>query len=318
MKIDIERIKSELSMQAVLEHYGINSLRMSGNNLIGCCPVHKGDNKNAFHVSLDKNLWNCFTRQHGGDVLSFIMEYEGVEFKEAVSIARAIINSPDYKSHPCLCGACRQACPVHEPQEKSEKLNHSLKFKLKLDPEHSYLKERGLKKETIEYFGLGLCKKGIFKDRIAIPIHDEHGNLVAYSGRSVNGEKPKYKFPRGFNKSLVVFNIHRARKLEAGSLVIVEGFFDTFRVHQAGFPGVVALMGSFISEKQKELILSLNRKLVILLDGDDAGRAGTGNIIKAFRGKLPMIVKYLPSGIQPDNMAEKELQKLLKTERRTK
>jgi DNA primase len=96
-------------------------------------------------------------------------------------------------------------------------VNVPLKFALKyLDLAHPYLVERGLTQGTIADFGLGYCQKGIMAGRIAIPIHNEHGELVAYAGR-VPGDPPegegKYKFPMGFHKSSVVYNLHRAKEL---------------------------------------------------------------------------------------------------------
>ena len=155
-----------------------------------------------------------------------------------------------------------------------------LGFVLKnLDQKHLYLKERGLGKETVEHFDLGFCSRGLMKDRVAIPIHNEIGELVAYAGRwtgePAEGEE-KYKLPSGFAKSQVVFNLHQAKEsAQERGLIVVEGFFDTFRVWQAGFPNVVALMGSRLSEQQRELLvkaLGPQGKLTLLFDADEAGR----------------------------------------------
>ena len=96
--------------------------------------------------------------------------------------------------------------------------------------------------------------------RIAIPIHNEQGELVAYAGRWP-GEPPdgegKYKLPAGFHKSLVVYNLHRAKDhAKEQGLIVVEGFFDCMRLHQAGIPNVVALMGSSLSEEQEALLVA--------------------------------------------------------------
>src|SRR5207247_1629862 len=117
--------------------------------------------------------------------------------------------------------------------------NKPLQFRLdKLDREHPYLIERGLTLETITDFGLGYCAKGMMADRIAIPINNADGNVVAYAGRFPGEpaeDTPKYKLPPGFRKSLEVFNIDRALKEPAENpLVIVEGFFDCMRLHQYG------------------------------------------------------------------------------------
>jgi len=119
-----------------------------------------------------------------------------------------------------------------------------LTFKLKnLDPKSPYLKEKGLKKETIKEFGLGYCKRGLLKGRIAIPIHNERGELIAYVGR-YPGDPPegesKYVFPLNFKKSYVIFNLNRLKnKNKEKELILVEGFFDVFNLWQAGFKNVV-------------------------------------------------------------------------------
>jgi len=117
--------------------------------------------------------------------------------------------------------------------------------------------------------------------RIAIPIHNEDGNVVAYAGRwpgEPPGDTPKYKLPPGFRKSLELFNIDRAVK-EPGDepLVIVEGFFDCMKLHQYGCRKVVALMGSTMSAAQEELIrkhTDSRSQVIVMLDEDEAGQAG--------------------------------------------
>lgn len=113
--------------------------------------------------------------------------------------------------------------------------NQPLTFTLKnLNPKHPYLKERGLNKETVHHFGLGHCSRGLMKERIAIPINNEQGELVAYAGRYA-GEPPedeeKYLLPPGFGKSQVLFNLDQARELATDQgLIVVEGFFDVFNL----------------------------------------------------------------------------------------
>jgi DNA primase len=112
--------------------------------------------------------------------------------------------------------------------------------------------------------------------RIVIPIQDENGFLVAYAGRSVDQAEPRYRLPAR-RKPLVLFNLHRA--VAAGkSVVVVEGFFDCFKVHLAGLPCVVALMGCSLSLRHEELLCEHFREVVLLLDGDRAGRAAAAAI----------------------------------------
>jgi DNA primase len=299
MNLNPSEIKSALSMRALLKYYGIR-LRQQGHSFVGCCPIHSGDNPHAFHVNLEQNLWHCFTREHGGDVFNFIMENEHVSFARALKIAQSLVQNPGLKSSrsPPLEG-----CVQRE--------NKPLEFTLPLDPSHPYLRQRGLSDSTIQHFGLGYCSEGIMKGRIAIPIHDDQGKLVGYSGRSINGEPPKYQLPRGFYKRLVLFNFHRVRSLENPMVIVVEGFFDVFKLHQAGFPNVVALIGSSMSKEQANLFLNLGKPLVICLDGDQAGRTCMKKIIQKLRGKTSLIPKYLSDGVQPDQLDSTTLNKLL-------
>ena len=189
-------------------------------------------------------------------MFSFIMQYEQVSFAQALEIAKDILNNTEGKFTP-------RERNIQRPE--SSKANSPLKFILKLDQGNPYLEQRGISKKTVECFGIGFCNRGILQGRIAIPIHDEKGNLIAYAGRNITNEKPKYKFPRGFNKSLVLFNLHRAQ-LETECLIIVEGFFGCFKIYQAGFQNTIALMGCSASKEQINLLLQLKKKLILVLD----------------------------------------------------
>jgi Toprim domain/DNA primase catalytic core, N-terminal domain len=124
-----------------------------------------------------------------------------------------------------------------------------------------------------------MTAEGSMAGRVVIPIHDENGFLVAYAGRSVDETGPRYRFPPRFRKSLVLFNLHQAAA-EGKSVIVVEGFFDCFKVHQAGLPGVVALMGCSLSFRQEELMCEHFRKVVLLLDGDTPGRTAAAAIAR--------------------------------------
>ena len=120
------------------------------------------------------------------------------------------------------------------------KVNPVLDLKLKLDHEHPFLAERGITPEVAEAFGIGFADRGIMKDRIAIPIHNERGELVAYAGRYAKEDVPdgtlRYRLPKTFFKSLVLYNLHRAKEFEKRHVVIVEGFWSAVRLHRDGIP----------------------------------------------------------------------------------
>ena len=190
-------------------------------------------------------------------------------------------------------------------------LNKPLTFNLQnIDHAHPYLTERGVSVLTAQKFGVGFFPgKGSMHDRIVIPIHNPKGELVAYAGRSIDGSEPRYKFPAGFHKSMELYNLNRVK--HEVSIVLVEGFFDCIKVTQAGFP-CVALMGSTMSNAQEELIRQHFAHLVVMLDGDEAGRQGAEEIAdRAHRLVYRVEVAALSNGMQADQLWEDELHELL-------
>ena len=205
-------------------------------------------------------------------------------------------------------------------QEREEPAaNKPLGFSLTLDPKHPYLAERGLTAEAIEVFGLGYADRGIMAGRIAIPIHNAQGELVAYAGRWP-GEPPegegKYKLPPRFRKSLEVYNLHRALSEDSDApLVVVEGFFDCIAVWQAGNRHVVALMGSSLSARQEELLLSYcgsEWPVTLFFDEDEAGRNGRQQALSSLTHNCHVSQIELPEeGSQPEDLPPDNLLKMI-------
>jgi len=168
-------------------------------------------------------------------------------------------------------------------------VNSILDFQLQnLDANHAYLRGRGFTPETIAFFGLGFCNRGLMKDRIAIPIHDEKSRLVGYAGRLIDDSKidadhPKYRFPGErttkdarltFAKSELLYNAHRVNLTH--DLIVVEGFASVWWLTQHGLPNVVAVMGSSVSLTQVQLILDRVEnagRVWIFPDEDPAGES---------------------------------------------
>jgi DNA primase len=196
----------------------------------------------------------------------------------------------------------------HSPDATPGGGNQPLSFALShIDCSHPYLAGRGVDPETARQFGIGYNRgKGSMAGSIVIPIHDENGSLVAYAGRSVDETGPKYRFPPRFRKSLVLFNLHRAAA-NGESVVVVEGFFDCIKVHQAGLPCVVALMGCSLSIRQEELLQQHFREVILLLDGDKAGRSAATVIAGRLVPKLSTRLVQVPDGSQPDQMGADQI-----------
>ena len=208
-----------------------------------------------------------------------------------------------------------------ETTPETAKVNPPLKFALKsLDPAHPYLTERGFTAKTIAHFGVGFCTgKGIMAGRIAIPIHNEQGELVAYAGRwpgdPPNGEG-KYKLPTGFHKSSVVYNLHRAKDhAKDQGLIVVEGFFDCMRLHQAGIRNVVALMGSSLSDEQEALIVAAvgaQGTVALMFDEDEVGWKVREEALSQLSSRVYVKVVGLGvEGTQPDDVSAETLEQYL-------
>ena len=144
-----------------------------------------------------------------------------------------------------------------------------------------------------------------------IPVHNTRGELIAYAGRAIDGQEPKYRFPAGFRKSLILFNLHRAITTKTSTVVVVEGFFDAIAVHQAGYPAVVALMGSTLSRYQADLLSSHFARVIVMLDGDDAGRQGAAAVAAALAERMAVTAASLTDGLQPDQLAADEIRRLV-------
>jgi DNA primase len=147
---------------------------------------------------------------------------------------------------------------------------------------------------------------------MVFPIHDERGELVAHAGRAMDRREPRYLFPPGFRKSQVVFNLHRAVESAArqgGVAIVVEGFFDCLKVHQAGYGNVVALMGASVSDRQAELLDTYFRELVVMLDGDEAGQRAS----RVLAARWPAAyMAWVPAGRQPDQLSSEEIEGILR------
>ena len=331
--VDFKAIKAAITMEQVLEHYGLlDKFKRGSDSLSGSCPIHKGSNPTQFRISISKNIWNCFSEcKHGGNVLDFIARMDNVSIHAAATKAIEWFNldpeamSADSKQEaespgeaPKAGDAPRPTVAKPAPVVENGAPNTPLKFRLdKLERSHPYLAERGLTLETIIDFGVGFCAKGMMAERIAIPIQNPEGKVVAYAGR-FPGElaegTPKYKLPQGFRKSLELFNIDRASK-EPGPLVIVEGFFGCMKLHQFGCRKVVALMGSTMSAAQEELIrrhTDRNSQVIVMLDEDEAGRAGREDIaVRLAKFVFVKIHAFDEDGQQPEDMSADEVNQII-------
>jgi len=308
--VSFAEIKRRIPLEGVLHRYGVDWLRRSGvGQYRGRCPIHRGQGKEAFHANFQRGVFHCFACGAGGNVLDFVAAMEGGTIREAALQLQGW-RDPAGKSVPVVAAERKLVTrkrSVHAP----------LDFTLELDRRHPYLAQRGIESATADHFGVGhFCGYGLMSGLLAIPIHDEAGRLVAYCGRSLDGREPRYRFPAGFPKSQVLFNFHRARTAEREAAIVVEGFFDCMRVHQAGFPNVVGLMGARLSPVQKSLLTARFSQIVLLLDGDRTGRMATAQIASDLARACSVTPLLLPPGVQPDQMSAEEIRHVFAADER--
>jgi DNA primase len=317
--VDFRALKHRIGIESVLEHYGVRLKRVHRHYLRGCFPLptHSSEqSRESFGVHTVNNVWACHSasccqaRQGklGGTILDLVAYMEGCTIREAALRLQA--------RWGWEAGGAPAADPLVSKERsagRSQEELSRLPFCLPLRAGHPYLEQRGIDRQTAAQFGVGYyAGRGFLQGRIVFPIHDERGELVAYAGRAVNGAEPRYLFPTGFRKSQVVFNFHRAvaaTTQQPGRVIVVEGFFDCLKVHQAGYGNVVAVMGASLSEKQWELLQTRFREVIVMLDGDEAGRRAS----RLLCARWPVTcLARVPAGRQPDQLSPDEIQRILR------
>ncbi len=302
------QVAKQVPIAQVLAHYGVQ-LHATGGELRGQCPLPEHtsrESRNSFSVNIARNLWCCQSQscihardgELGGTVLDLVARLERCSIREAA------VRLTEWFG---------EVTPVPVQATSVSQTNLPLRFQLSgLEHSHSYLEGRGITALTSRTLGIGYYGgPGMMQGRVAIPVHNEAHELVAYAGRSVEGEDPKYRFPPGFHKSQELFLLHRAKHTGDHAVIIVEGFFDAAKVWQAGHRNVVALMGSSLSDTQAGLLQKHFRQAVLMLDGDDAGRAATDAITRRLSQIMEVEAIHLKPGVQPDQLAPTEMNETL-------
>ncbi len=304
------QVAKQIPIARVLAHYGVQ-LHETGGELRGQCPLPEHtsrESRNSFSVNIARNLWCCQSQscihardgELGGTVLDLVARLERCSIREAAIRLIEWFGAGEVTRVPVKATSVSQT-------------NIPLRFQLRgLEHSHSYLEGRGITALTARTLGIGYYGgPGIMKGRIAIPVHNGAHELVAYAGRSVEGEEPKYRFPPGFHKSQELFLLHRARHAGNNAVIAVEGFFDAAKVWQAGHRNVVALMGSSLSDTQVGLLQKYFRRTVLMLDGDAAGQTATDAITRRLSQVMEVDAIHLKPSVQPDQLAPKEINETL-------
>lgn len=296
-------------------------LQKKGSNYMGLCPFHN-EKTPSFSVSGSKQMYHCFGCGVGGNVFTFLMEYENYTFAEAIKVLaeRAGIKLPEAEQSPeakrigmvkdKILEIYKEAAKYYYYQLKSERGVYAME----------YLKKRELSDETIQRFGLGYSNKtgndlyqymkhmgyedsilkqtGLFTideakgahdkfwNRVMFPIMDGNHKVIAFGGRVMGDGSPKYlNSPETmiFDKSRNLFGLNFAKQNRKPYLLICEGYMDVISLHQAGFTNAVASLGTAFTTLQAKLLSRYAQEIILTYDSDKAGVAATLRAIPMLR-----------------------------------
>ena len=303
----IEEVRSKNDIVDVISSYV--KLQKKGSSYFGLCPFHN-EKSPSFSVSREKQMYYCFGCGAGGNVFTFLMEYENYSFQEALKYLadRAGVDLPEAEyskeareradQKAILLEINKVAAQYFYVQLKSSQGAHAL----------SYLKDRGLSDEMIHSFGLGysnkysndlyqylkskgyrdelIVKAGLvtvderygasdkFWNRVMFPIMDSNSRVIGFGGRVMGDAKPKYlNSPETmiFDKSRNLYGLNRARSSRKPYFLLCEGYMDVISLHQAGFSNAVASLGTALTPGHASLIKRYVKEVYLTYDSDEAG-----------------------------------------------
>ncbi|MDH6366773.1 MULTISPECIES: DNA primase [unclassified Breznakia] len=337
----INDIRNKSDIVDVISHY--MPLDKKGKNYAGVCPFHD-DHDPSMSVHVDKQIYRCFACGAGGNVFTFVQNYENVGFVEAVKRVAEIENIPfDYD--------VGSSVPKVDPAKKAlyNVLNDAIEFtsyELKSQegkPFYEYLKSRNINDAILEKFQIGynpindklyhflhakkhsdedIIKTGVvrltqqglrdvFYHRFMIPIHDSYGNPVGFTARIIDASSDaKYINTSDtpiYSKGHLLFNYHRAKDeaRKSGIIYVVEGAMDVLALEKAGITNGVATLGTAATDSQCKLIRYTNAKVYLFYDGDKAGQEATYKFgLLSQKQGLQVEVVKNELGLDPDEIIE--------------
>ena len=334
-----EEIKSRLAVEDVIGQYV--ELKRAGRSLKGRSPW--GVNKTpSFMVSPEKGIWHDFSANKGGDIFTFVMEVEGISFKEAleklanqagVDLSKyrggdQAITKKKLRAKEALQLATKyyQAClvrskPVCEYVFYKRNLNRPTvqEFKIGYSPSSgkallTVLKKRGFTEQELETAGLlNRFKSDLFKNRMMVPFIDTNGSIIGFTARIIEQGEPKYlNTPETllFNKSKFIFGLYNAKESirRSGFAVIVEGNMDVISSHQAGVKEAVATSGTAMTDQHLKSLSRLTTDIRLAYDGDAAGIKATERAIM-MAGDLGLdltVISDYHGAKDPDELIQKD------------
>lgn len=334
-----EEIKSRLAVEDVVGQYV--ELKRAGRSLKGRSPWGV-DKTPSFMVSPEKGIWHDFSANKGGDIFSFVMEVEGISFREALEklAAQAGVDISKYgkgdkditkkklraKAALALATKYYQACLVRDKRVceyvfYKRNLNRSTvsEFKIGYSPAGgtallNVLEKRGYTKAELESAGLlNQYKKDLFKDRMMVPFINTTGEVIGFTARILDKGEPKYlNTPETilFNKSNFIFGLYNAKESirRSGFVVIVEGNMDVISSHQAGVKEAVATSGTAMTVQHLKTLSRLTQDIRLAYDGDAAGVKATERAIM-LAGDLGInltVISNYHGAKDPDELIQKD------------
>lgn len=298
--LSFQLLKKRVSIESVLRGRGLlEGLRRQGSRLVGCCPIHGGDNPHAFVVTPSQGLWNCFTRCGGGDVVELIRLLDGVSHGE---VARLLSEAPQARTS-LSCGESSSAVRSFRPYDR----------RLPLDGRAPFLAAKGITPLTASVYEVGAYHgRGLLRGCIGARLHDPDGGPLGYGGRRLDADeverRGKWVFPRGLPKGRLLYGLHHLRSREE-EVVLVECPWGVMRLYQLGVPAVSCL-GTSLSRCQVRLLSSF-RGVKVLFDGDSGGHDGEVRVVSVLGGLMPVDVLSLPAEHDPDDLPDKALYQLV-------
>lgn len=336
----VEQVRQTANLVEIASQY--TNLTRRGRKHVGLCPFHT-EKTPSFSVDEDKQLYHCFGCGAGGDIFTFVMEKESLNFPEALEYLaeRYNIKLPDRKRRPP--GELRLEEQVYQLNEETLRLyrRNLLKSEDGSGARH-YLQQRGVSKETIQKLRIGFAlnswdgllrhfqrkqvspalleKAGLvlrrqsgdgfydrFRGRVIFPIFSLSGKTLAFGGRTILDENPKYLnspdtpvYTKG--KVLYGLNFTKGDIRDKGEMILVEGYTDFLALYQAGVSNVAASLGTSLTEDQSGLALRFAPRMAICYDSDAAGRKAAGRaVVLGFEKGLQANVVELPKGHDPDS-----------------
>jgi DNA primase len=243
--IDFQQLKETVKIDEVFPFLGL-ALKRYGEQWRGPCPACKSGGDRALVVTPAKSAYYCFAAKQGGDVIALVAHIKAMAMKEA---AQLIAETSGLNPKPKAL-ASGPTLPLTVPEKEKAGFN-PLTY---LQAEHPMVQALGVSVDTAKHFGAGFAPRGILRGRLAIPIHDRHGILIAYCGRAVGDESPNLIFPNGFRPGEVIFGGHLAR---AGHLCLVRDPLAVLTAFESGVENVVAFLTDGIAAQQLEILASL-------------------------------------------------------------